>query len=92
MKFTPNCSVDFDSGIVHDLSVVVTIAPPVGVMEGVIAAVQTSNLDRNRLKSSTSTLRLPSRKRTLTAFAELSVLTTDSSETYALPAASDWTV
>ena len=89
-KFTPNCSVVFDSGIVHDLSPVFTKAPP--DEDGMIPAVHTSNLERNKLKSSTSRLFLPSRKRTLTAFAELVVFTTDNSELYALPAASALTV
>ena len=43
-------------------------------------AVHTSYADRNRLKSSTSRLSLPSRKRTLTAFTDAVELTTYSSE------------
>src|SRR5437763_1731344 len=88
-KGTPACNVVL-TGIVHDLSAVITWAPPAEV--GMIAAVHTSNLERNKLKSSTSRLFLPSRKRTLTAFAELLVFTTDNSELYALPAPSALTV
>ena len=43
---------------------------PAPSVVGMIAAVQTSLADRYRLKSRTSRLFLPSRKRTLTAFAE----------------------
>jgi hypothetical protein len=85
-KSTPALRAEF-AGIVHELSAVIILAPP--AVDGMIPAVHTSNLDRKRLKSSTSRLFLPSRKRTLTAFAEESVLTTDNSELYALPAASD---
>ena len=55
----------------------VTVGP-----NGMMAAVQTSNGERNKLKSSTSALFLPSTKRTLTAFTEAVELTTDSSELY----------
>jgi anthranilate phosphoribosyltransferase len=72
-------------GVVQDRSVVKIPAP---APDGMIAAVQTSNGDSHKLKSSTSRLFLPSRKRTLTAFAELVVLTTDSSDVYAFPPAS----
>jgi hypothetical protein len=66
-----------ESGIVQDLSVVEICAPPAEVGETV--AVQTSNGDRKTLKSSTSTLLRPSRKRTLIALTLPVVLTTDSS-------------
>ena len=67
------------TGVVQDLSNVTMPAPSA---VGMIAAVQTSCADRNKLKSSTSRQFLPSRKRTLTAFAEAVELTTDSSELY----------
>src|SRR5437764_7652457 len=66
-------------GNVHDRSVVATRAPPLPTL-GSTAAVHTSYADRNKLKSRTSRLFLPSRKRTLTAFAEAVEFTTDSSE------------
>ena len=77
-----------ESGIVQDLSVVEIWAPAVdaspaaiGVTTGAgeTVAVHTSNGDRKTLKSSTSTLLRPSRKRTLTALTLAVVLTTDSS-------------
>ena len=64
-------------GIVQDLSAVKMPAPSA---VGMIAAVQTSLADRYKLKSRTSREFLPSRKRTLTAFADAVELTTDSSE------------
>ena len=62
-------------GVVQDLSAVKMPAPSV---VGMIAAVQTSFADRYRLKSRTSRLFLPSRKRTLTALAWSVVFTTES--------------
>ncbi len=59
---------------------------------GMIAAVHTSFFDRNTLKSRTSRLFLPSRKRTLIAFADVVVLTTDKSELNAFPEVSLLTV
>ncbi len=45
--------------------------------DGEMTATHTSFGDRNRLKSSTSAEVLPSRKRTLTAFAKVVVFTTE---------------
>jgi len=73
-----------NGGNVQETSNVPTLAPPV-LASGRIAAVQTSNGERNKLKSSTSRLFLPSRKRTLTALAVAVELTTDMSVLYALP-------
>ena len=61
---------------------------PAPLPNGTIPAVQTSFGDRNKLKSRTSRLFLPSRKRTLTALTDAVELTTDSSELNALPAPS----
>ena len=81
-------------GIVHELSVEMSLAPTlsgtavgvaVSAKSGTIAAVQTSCGDRNTLKSSTSAEALPSRMRTFTALVEPVVLTTDSSELYGDP-------
>ena len=96
-KFTKGTPVDGIFGIVQDLSEVMMPAPGAGapVIEGpngMMAAVHTSFGDRNKLKSSTSALFLPSTKRTLTAFVDTVVLTTDSSELYGLTKLSARTV
>ncbi len=69
--------------MVQLVSVVVICAPtgPAGPdgSTGSTEAVHMSYGDRNTLKSSTSAEALPSRKRTLTAFVEVVVLTIDNS-------------
>jgi hypothetical protein len=65
------------TGFVQETSVVRMRAASVAPGPGMMAAVQTSFGDRNKLKSRTSDEVLPSRIRTLTAFARLVVLTTE---------------